>query len=153
MTRDQKIIIPCVQLGNIILLPQPSRGWGDDPMKLYHSPLVWPHHQYTAAYLWLKKKFHADAVIHLGRHGTHEWLPGKEAGLSPSCPPEVLIQDLPNIYPYIVDGIGEGLQAKRRGTRRHHRPSDPGLQEKRHSYGIPKTGRSHRRLSCRPEPG
>ena len=115
MTRDQKMIIPCVQLGNIILLPQPTRGWGDDPMKLYHSPLVWPHHQYTAVYLWLKKKFHADAVIHLGRHGTHEWLPGKEAGLSPSCPPEVLIQDLPNIYPYIVDGIGEGLQAKRRG--------------------------------------
>ena len=115
MTRDRKIIIPCVQLGNIILLPQPARGWGDDPVKLYHSPLVWPHHQYTAAYLWLKKKFHADAIIHLGRHGTHEWLPGKEAGLSPSCPPEVLIQDLPNIYPYIVDGIGEGLQAKRRG--------------------------------------
>ena len=116
MTKDQKIIIPCVRLGNIILLPQPPRGWGDDPMKLYHSPLVWPHHQYTAVYLWLKKKFHADAVIHLGRHGTHEWLPGKEAGLSPSCPPEVLIQDLPNVYPYIVDGIGEGLQAKRRGS-------------------------------------
>lgn len=115
MTQDRKIIIPCVDLGNIILLPQPTRGWGDDPMKLYHSPLVWPHHQYTAVYLWLKNKFHADAVIHLGRHGTHEWLPGKEAGLSLSCPPEVLIQDLPNIYPYIVDGIGEGLQAKRRG--------------------------------------
>ena len=115
MTKDQKIIIPCVDLGNIILLPQPTRGWGDDPMKLYHSPLVWPHHQYTAVYLWLKKKFHADAIIHLGRHGTHEWLPGKQAGLCLSCAPEVLIQDLPNIYPYIVDGVGEGLQAKRRG--------------------------------------
>ena len=115
MMKDQKIIIPCVDLGNIILLPQPTRGWGDDPMKLYHSPLVWPHHQYTAVYLWLKKRFHADAIIHLGRHGTHEWLPGKQAGLSLSCSPEVLIQNLPNIYPYIVDGIGEGLQAKRRG--------------------------------------
>ena len=115
MIKNNEIIIPCVDLGNIILLPQPSRGWGDDPMKLYHSPLVWPHHQYTAFYLWLKNRFQADAVIHLGRHGTHEWLPGKQNGLSLSCPPEVLIQDLPNIYPYIMDGIGEGLQAKRRG--------------------------------------
>ena len=115
MIKDNEIIIPCVELGNIILLPQPARGWGDDPMKMYHSPLVWPHHQYTAFYLWLKKEFQADAVIHLGRHGTHEWLPGKQNGLSLSCPPEVLIQDLPNIYPYIMDGIGEGLQAKRRG--------------------------------------
>ena len=115
MIKDNEIIIPCVELGNIIFLPQPTRGWGDDPMKMYHSPLVWPHHQYTAFYLWLKKEFQADAVIHLGRHGTHEWLPGKQNGLSLSCPPEVLIQDLPNIYPYIMDGIGEGLQAKRRG--------------------------------------
>ncbi len=115
MIKESQIIISCVELGNIILLPQPSRGWGDDPMKMYHSPLVWPHHQYTAFYLWLKNQFQADAVIHLGRHGTHEWLPGKQNGLSLSCPPEVLIQDLPNIYPYIMDGIGEGLQAKRRG--------------------------------------
>jgi len=115
MVKDKKIIIPCVNLGNIILLPQPTRGWGDDPMKLYHSTQLWPHHQYTAFYLWLKKEFQADAVIHLGKHGTHEWLPGKQAGLSRSCPPEVLIQDLPNLYPYIVDNIGEGIQAKRRG--------------------------------------
>jgi cobaltochelatase CobN len=115
MVKDKKIIIPYVNLGNIILLPQPSRGWGDDPMKLYHSPTVWPHHQYTAFYLWLKHEFKADAIVSLGKHGTHEWLPGKQAGLSQSCPPEVLIQDLPNIYPYIVDNIGEGIQAKRRG--------------------------------------
>jgi cobaltochelatase CobN len=115
MIRDGKIVIPCVNLGNIILLPQPTRGWGDDPMKLYHSTQLWPHHQYTAFYLWLKTEFQADAVIHLGKHGTHEWLPGKQAGLSRSCPPEVLIQDLPNLYPYIVDNIGEGIQAKRRG--------------------------------------
>ena len=115
MIRHSKIIIPNVDLGNIILLPQPSRGWGDDPMKLYHSTELYPHHQYTAFYLYLKYGFKADAVIHLGRHGTHEWLPGKQTGLSLSCPPEALIQDLPNIYPYIVDGIGEGIQAKRRG--------------------------------------
>ena len=115
MVKDNEFIIPYVPLGNIILLPQPSRGWGDDPMKLYHSPTVWPHHQYTAFYLWLKHVFKADAIISLGKHGTHEWLPGRQAGLSQSCPPEVLIQDLPNLYPYIVDNIGEGIQAKRRG--------------------------------------
>jgi len=115
MIKDKEIIIPCVNLGNVILLPQPSRGWGDDPMKLYHSTQLWPHHQYTAFYLWLKHEFKADAIISLGKHGTHEWLPGKQAGLSQSCPPEVLIQDIPNLYPYIVDNIGEGIQAKRRG--------------------------------------
>lgn len=115
MIKDKEIIIPYVNLGNIILLPQPSRGWGDDPIKLYHSTQLWPHHQYTAFYLWLKKKFGADAVIHLGTHGTHEWLPGKQIGLSQSCPPEVLIQDIPNIYAYLVDAVGEGIQAKRRG--------------------------------------
>ncbi len=115
MIKDKQIIIPYVNLGNVILVPQPSRGWGDDPMKLYHSTQLWPHHQYTAFYLWLKHEFKADAIVSLGTHGTHEWLPGKQAGLSQSCPPEVLIQDLPNLYSYIMDDIGEGIQAKRRG--------------------------------------
>ncbi len=115
MIKDNEIIIPYVDLGNVIILPQPSRGWGDDPMKLYHSTQLWPHHQYTAFYLWLKHEFKADAIVSLGTHGTHEWLPGKQAGLSQSCPPEVLIQDMPNLYPYIMDDIGEGIQAKRRG--------------------------------------
>ncbi len=115
MIKDQEIIFPCVTLGNVILVPQPSRGWNDDPIKLYHSTKLWPHHQYTAFYLWLKHVFKADAIVSLGTHGTHEWLPGKQAGLSQSCPPEVLIQDLPNLYPYIMDDIGEGIQAKRRG--------------------------------------
>ncbi len=115
MIKDNGFIIPYVDLGNVILLPQPLRGWGDDPIKLYHDPNIYPHHQYTAFYLWLKNEFKADAIVSLGKHGTHEWLPGKQAGLSQSCPPEVLIQDLPNIYPYIVDNIGEGIRAKRRG--------------------------------------
>ena len=115
MIKDKEIIIPYVDLGNVILLPQPSRGWGEDPGKLYHSTTLWPHHQYTAFYLWLKHEFKVDAMISLGTHGTHEWLPGKQVGLSQSCPPEVLIQDIPNIYPYIMDDIGEGIQAKRRG--------------------------------------
>jgi cobaltochelatase CobN len=115
MTRNREIIFPCVTLGNVVLVPQPSRGWHDDPTKLYHSTKLWPHHQYTAFYMWLKHGFKADALVSLGTHGSHEWLPGKQAGLSQSCSPEVLIQDIPNIYPYIMDNIGEGVQAKRRG--------------------------------------
>jgi len=115
MTTDGDFIIPAVILGNIVLMPEPSRGWSDDPVKLYHSPIVYPHHQYTAAYLWIRNVFQADAMIHLGTHATHEWLPGKQAGLTPACPPEVLLTDIPNVYPYIVDNIGEAVQAKRRG--------------------------------------
>jgi cobaltochelatase CobN len=115
MTKDDHLIIPVIILGNVLIMPEPARGWGDDPMKLYHDTTLYPHHQYIAAYLWLKYDFHADAMIHLGTHGTHEWLPGKQAGLSPSCPPDVLITDIPNIYPYNVDVVGEGIQAKRRG--------------------------------------
>ena len=115
MIKNGEIIIPWVDLGNIIILPQPSRGFGEDPDKLYHDPKIYPHHQYIAFYFWLKKEFKADAIISLGKHGTHEWLPGKQIGLSLSCPPEILIDDIPNIYPYIVDNVGEGTQAKRRG--------------------------------------
>ncbi|MDR0355578.1 MAG: cobaltochelatase subunit CobN [Deltaproteobacteria bacterium] len=115
MIRDGKIVIPMVRAGNVVMLPEPARGEVDDPLKLYHDLTMQPHHQYIAAYLWLKRGFDADAVIHLGTHGTHEWLPGKQSGLSASCPPEVLGTDIPSVYPYIMDNIGEGLQAKRRG--------------------------------------
>lgn len=108
-------VIPVVKYGNIILTPQPPRGWEDNAKSLYHDPLVPPPHQYLAYYLFLKYGFHADALVHIGTHGTHEWLPGKEAGLGPDDYPEALIMDVPNIYPYIVDNVGEGLQAKRRG--------------------------------------
>ena len=115
MIRGDEIIIPGIILGNVMLMPEPSRGFTDDPEKLYHSPTLYPHHQYVAAYLWIKHGFHANAQIHLGTHGTHEWLPGKQVALSPSCPPDVLITDIPSLYPYIVDDVGEGIQAKRRG--------------------------------------
>ncbi len=109
------ILIPAVQYGNILFTPQPSRGWEQDAKKLYHDITLAPHHQYVAFYLWLKNEFQADAVAHIGTHGTHEWLSGKEVGFTDEDPAEALIQDLPNIYPYIVDDVGEGLQAKRRG--------------------------------------
>ncbi|MDR3037704.1 MAG: cobaltochelatase subunit CobN [Candidatus Adiutrix sp.] len=115
MIKDGRLIIPLVKAGNVVLLPEPARGIADDPLKLYHDPLLYPHHQYIAVYLWLKHVFQADAMIHLGTHATYEWLPGKQAGLSPTDPPEVMITDIPNIYPYIMDDVGEGLQAKRRG--------------------------------------
>ncbi|MGD9160035.1 MAG: cobaltochelatase subunit CobN [Desulfobacteraceae bacterium] len=115
MTKNKEMIFPMVRLGNIVLLPEPARGWTDDPMKLYHDKTLYPHHQYIAAYLWLAKKFNADAMIHLGTHATYEWLPGKQAGLIPSDPPEIMTGDIPNIYPYIVDDIGEGIAVKRRG--------------------------------------
>lgn len=115
MIKDNFLIIPVIILGNVLIMPQPARGWADDPMKLYHDTTLYPHHQYIAAYLWLQNHFHADAVIHLGTHGTLEWLPGKQTGLSTSCPPEVLLGDIPDLYPYNVDVVGEGIQAKRRG--------------------------------------
>ena len=115
MIKDGFFIVPAVRAGNVLLLPEPARGWGDDPMKLYHSPTLYPHHQYLAVYLWLSKVFKAHAMVHLGTHATYEWTPGKQAGLSPSCSPSVLATSIPDIYPYIVDDVGEGIQAKRRG--------------------------------------
>lgn len=115
MIKGKDLIIPGIKMGQVMLLPEPARGWTDEPMKLYHDPTLYPHHQYIAAYLWLKKCFQTDAMIHLGTHATYEWLPGKQAGLSTSCPPEIMVTDIPNLYPYIVDDVGEGIQAKRRG--------------------------------------
>lgn len=115
MVKNGDLVFPMVKLGNLVLLPEPARGWSDEPMKLYHDTTLYPHHQYIAAYLWLAEKFKADAMVHLGTHATYEWLPGKQAGLAPFDPPEIMLGDIPNIYPYIVDDVGEGIEAKRRG--------------------------------------
>jgi len=110
-------VIPGLRFGNVYLTPQPTRGWLQNNSILYHDKELPPHHQYIAFYFWLKKKFGADAIIHFGKHGTQEWLPGKETGLSSrDCWPAILIQDLPVVYPYIMDNVGEGTQAKRRGN-------------------------------------
>ncbi|BAZ99366.1 cobaltochelatase subunit CobN [Methanothermobacter sp. EMTCatA1] len=113
MVYNGSIVIPGVMLGNVFLGPQPMRGFGEDAADLIHSTTLPPHHQYLAFYLWLQKNF--NAVIHLGTHGTLEWLPGKSVGLSSLDWPDVMIGDLPHIYPYIVNNPGEGTQAKRRG--------------------------------------
>jgi cobaltochelatase CobN len=113
--RGASFVIPAVQYGNIALLPQPARGWGEDREKMYHAKDLAPPHQYVAAYAWLRDGFKADAVIHVGTHGTLEWLDGKDIGLSADDAPDALMADLPDIYVYNVDVVGEGLVARRRG--------------------------------------
>jgi cobaltochelatase CobN len=109
--------VPRLRLGNVIVMPQAPRGErGQDKEKaLYHSSSAAPPHFYLATYLWMRQQFGADALIHYGTHGTQEWLPGKERGLSVYDYPLLALGDLPVIYPYIVDNIGEATQAKRRG--------------------------------------
>lgn len=115
MASGGSIIVPAVRYGNVVLLPQPARGWGEDVDKMYHAKDLAPHHQYVAAYAWLRNGFKADAVVHVGTHGTLEWLDGKDAGLSEDDAPDALIADLPDLYVYNVDVVGEGLVARRRG--------------------------------------
>ena len=108
-------VFPAQRFGNLVFAPQPARGWEGDIKKMYHDVALPPHHQYVAFYLWLQKSFKANAMIHVGTHATHEWLSGKEIGFTDADPGEVLVADVPQLYPYIVDDVGEGLQAKRRG--------------------------------------
>ena len=100
--------------GNALIALQPERGLKADRDADYHDISRTPCHAYVAFYLWLQKTIQADAIIHVGAHGTLEWLPGKAVALSDSCWPEVLAGHLPVIYPFIVNDPGEAAQAKRR---------------------------------------
>ena len=113
---ERSVIVPVVRYGNVILTPQAVRGWGEDLAKMYHAKDLAPHHQYVASYEWMKRDFGSDAVLHIGTHGTLEWLDGRDAGLGPDDAPDALIGDLPNIYIYNVDVVGEGLVARRRSA-------------------------------------
>jgi cobaltochelatase CobN len=115
-----EIVLAALQYGNVVLMIQPPRGFGENPIAIYHDPDLPPSHHYLAAYRWLAAPvsdggFGAHAVIHLGKHGTLEWLPGKGLGLSAGCAPDAVLGDLPLFYPFIVNDPGEGTQAKRRG--------------------------------------
>jgi cobaltochelatase CobN len=112
---DGDIVLASLRFGNVVLMIQPPRGFGENPVAIYHDPDLPPSHHYLAAYRWLEEGFGADAVIHLGKHGTLEWLPGKGLGLGAGCAPDAVLGDLPLIYPFIVNDPGEGTQAKRRG--------------------------------------
>ena len=108
------LAIAGIDLGNIFIGLQPPRGFGENPIAVYHSPDLAPTHHYIAYYRWIRDVFKADAMIHVGKHGTLEWLPGKGIGLSEACYPEVALNDVPLFYPFIINNPGEGAQAKRR---------------------------------------
>jgi cobaltochelatase CobN len=105
-----------LRFGKVFVGIQPARGYDQDPAAVYHSPDLQPPPYYLAFYRWLRDGFGAHAVIHLGKHGNLEWLPGKGTALSAACYPEVVLRDLPHVYPYIINNPGEGTQAKRRAA-------------------------------------
>ncbi len=106
--------LPVALYGNTAVAIQPARGYNIDPKSTYHDPALVPPHGYLAFYIWLRHVFGAHAVIHNGKHGNLEWLPGKATALSAECYPEAVFGPLPQLYPFIVNDPGEGTQAKRR---------------------------------------
>ena len=111
---DGEIVAATLQAGNVVILVQPPRGFGENPIAIYHDPDLAPSHHYLAVYRWLEREFGAHAAIHVGKHGNLEWLPGKNLGMSASCATDAAIGSVPLIYPFLVNDPGEGTQAKRR---------------------------------------
>jgi cobaltochelatase CobN len=111
---DGHLVLAGLELGNALVALQPPRGYGMDPDAIYHQPDLPPTHHYYALYRWLRDGWGAHAIVHVGKHGTLEWLPGKGVGLSENCFPDALLGDLPLFYPFIINDPGEGAQAKRR---------------------------------------
>ncbi|HEU4424752.1 MAG TPA: cobaltochelatase subunit CobN [Pilimelia sp.] len=111
---EGEIVLAALRAGNTVVMVQPPRGFGEKPVAIYHDPDLPPSHHYLAAYRWLADEFGAHAVVHVGKHGNLEWLPGKTAGMSAACGPDAALGDLPLIYPFLVNDPGEGTQAKRR---------------------------------------
>ena len=110
----EDFVIAGLELGNVLVAIQPPRGYGEDPVGIYHDPELPPTHHYLACYRWLDAVWGADAIVHLGKHGTLEWLPGKMLALSAGCAPDAALGDIPLVYPFVVNDPGEGVQAKRR---------------------------------------
>ena len=111
---DGAFALSIMTLGNVVVGIQPARGYNVDPRDTYHAPDLVPPHNYLAFYAWLRQIFRTDAVVHFGKHGNLEWLPGKALALSETCFPEVVFGPTPHLYPFIVNDPGEGTQAKRR---------------------------------------
>ncbi|RMN47588.1 cobaltochelatase CobN subunit [Pseudomonas syringae] len=114
MFRSGRMMIAGLRFGLTFVGIQPARGYQVDPSAVYHDPDLVPPHGYLAFYFWLRKAYGAHAVVHVGKHGNLEWLPGKGVGLSQTCWPDAVLGAMPNIYPFIVNDPGEGAQAKRR---------------------------------------
>lgn len=115
MVEQNRLVLPGLRFGKIFIGPQPPRGWELNEELLHANTTIAPTHQYLAFYHWLRDEFRADAIVHLGRHSTYEFLPRKSVGQDEFDFPQLIAADVPGLYPYIVDGVGEGLQAKRRG--------------------------------------
>jgi cobaltochelatase CobN len=111
---NDDIVLAAMRDENIVVMVQPPRGFGANPVAIYHDPDLPPSHHYLAAYRWLADDFGAHAVVHVGKHGNLEWLPGKNVGMSASDGTDAALGDLPLIYPFLVNDPGEGTQAKRR---------------------------------------
>ena len=113
---DGAFALSFLEFGNAVVGIQPARGYNIDPTETYHSPDLVPPHNYLAFYAWIRRTFEADAVVHMGKHGNLEWLPGKAVALSQDCLPEAVFGPTPHLYPFIVNDPGEGTQAKRRSS-------------------------------------
>ena len=111
---DGEIVLAALRAGNVTVMVQPPRGFGANPVAIYHDPDLAPSHHYLAAYRWVRDQFAAHAVVHVGKHGNLEWLPGKTSGMSARCASDAAIGDIPLIYPFLINDPGEGTQAKRR---------------------------------------
>ncbi|HBN27079.1 MAG TPA: magnesium chelatase subunit H, partial [Desulfobacteraceae bacterium] len=114
MTDTDSFLVPGIIEGNIFVGLQPSRGLFEDPSRLYHDKELSPHHQYLAFYRWLEKEFKADVVIHVGTHGTLEFLPGKESALTNRCFPDYMMGKMAHLYLYYTGNPSEATIAKRR---------------------------------------
>ncbi|MDD6047004.1 MAG: cobaltochelatase subunit CobN [bacterium] len=135
MVEDGKLLIPGIVNGNVFIGLQPSRAFDQQAERLYHDPVFPPPYSYIAYYRWLEETFQADAILHVGTHGSVEWLPGKEVGLSCACYPNICVDHMPHFYIYHMGIVGEGIQAKRRtaaGILEHLPPSmdDAGVYDK-----------------------
>ncbi len=114
--QGEKFALPLARFGETLVGIQPARGYNIDPKETYHSPDLVPPHGYLAFYAYLREIYGAHAIVHVGKHGNLEWLPGKSLALSETCYPEVVLGPVPHIYPFIVNDPGEGTQAKRRSS-------------------------------------
>ena len=116
MAQGEMFALPLARFGETLLGIQPARGYNIDPKETYHSPDLVPPHGYLAFYAYLREVYGAHAIVHVGKHGNLEWLPGKSLALSETCYPEAVLGPIPHIYPFIVNDPGEGTQAKRRSA-------------------------------------
>lgn len=114
LVRAGRFMVSGQRYGHVFVGNQPARGRDLDLVATYHDADLVPTHNYLAFYFWLRRSFAVDAVVHVGKHGNLEWLPGKSVALGAACWPDAILGPLPHLYPFIVNDPGEGSQAKRR---------------------------------------